>query len=210
MRAETWHRRQGEMSRSALLRQPAAAARRAPPSRHDTTQPCNRAGAGYVEHGGHSALYFGNSSMSRLQLKRRWRILVDGSTLETILFAMDRRILLGSLRSLVKWRFASVDAKARKRAAGTHLVQGGFILLVGGGPFSYPAKSSRIGVNTQKVCLGTEFEVITYLPDFLRDPNWLLRFGTQLAHQSRKTTRATACGTSRRARHRSSRRRARR
>lgn len=43
-------------------------------------------------------------------------------------FAMDYQIEEGASDCCVKWRFASVDAKARKPAASTHLVKGGFIL----------------------------------------------------------------------------------
>ena len=38
---------------------------------------------------------------------------------------MDRCIIQGSLRLPLEWGFASVDAKARKAAVGTHLSQVG-------------------------------------------------------------------------------------
>ena len=51
----------------------------------------------------------------------------------TPVFAMDRCIYIGSSTLQLEWRFASVDTKARKVVAGTHLEEVGS--SCGGGGF---------------------------------------------------------------------------
>lgn len=61
-----------------------------------------------------------------------------------LFIAMDRCYLIRELQTLVKWGFASVDAKARQLAASTHLVEvgssfgGGGTLLSLGNPTAQP------------------------------------------------------------------------